>query len=134
MHALDGVRILAAEDVEINRLILEDILENEGAHVVFAEDGQQAVDKITALEMNNFDLVLMDLQMPVMDGYEAARLILELSPALPIIGLTAHALSEERDKCLKIGMVEHVTKPIDPDTLITVIRQTLDTGWTYSTH
>ncbi|MDP2829284.1 MAG: response regulator [Sulfuricellaceae bacterium] len=63
----------------------------------------------------------MDIQMPVMDGFEATRFIREMAPALPVIGLTAHALEEERDKCLAAGMVAHVTKPIDSGLLVAAI-------------
>ena len=118
---LQGVRILAAEDVEMNRLILEDLLEQEGARVVFCEDGRQAIARLDGAGAKHFDIVLMDVQMPIMDGYEATHRILQIAPDLPIIGLTAHALEEERAKCLSIGMVDHVTKPIDPDILIAAI-------------
>ncbi|MDP2829282.1 MAG: ATP-binding protein [Sulfuricellaceae bacterium] len=115
---LSGLSVLAAEDVEVNRLILEDLLVHEGARVVFAENGQQAIDHVLRAGGDAFDIVLMDVQMPVMDGYEAARRILEIAPNLPIICLTAHAMEEEREKCLATGMVEHITKPIDTDLLV----------------
>lgn len=120
---LKGIRVLAAEDVEINRLILEDLLEQEGATVVFAENGQQAIEQLEQIGVDQIDIILMDLQMPVMDGYEATRRILSNTPEIGIIGVTAHALKEERDKCLAAGMLDHVTKPIDPDILISTIRQ-----------
>ncbi|MCX7166847.1 MAG: PAS domain S-box protein [Rhodocyclales bacterium] len=118
---LAGLRILAAEDVEVNRLILEDLLSHEGAHVMFAEHGQQALERLEEAGVSAFDAVLMDVQMPVMDGLEATRHLREVAPALPVIGLTAHAFAEERDKCLAAGMVEHVTKPIDVDLLVAAI-------------
>jgi signal transduction histidine kinase/CheY-like chemotaxis protein len=120
---LDQLRILAAEDVEVNQIILEDMLVHEGAHVVLADNGQQALERLDEAGVIAFDVVLMDVQMPVMDGHEAARRMLERAPDLPIIGLTAHALAEERDKCLVAGMVDHVTKPIDIDTLVNTIRK-----------
>lgn len=119
--ALRGLRVLAAEDVEINRLILEDLLTAEGADVRFAVDGQQAIDRIEESGANCFDVVLMDVQMPRVDGHEATRRILQLVPGLPVIGLTAHALAEEREKCLASGMVDHVTKPIDPEVLVAAV-------------
>jgi CheY-like chemotaxis protein len=118
---LAGLRLLAAEDIAVNRLILEDLLTHEGAQVVFAENGQQALGRLEEAGLDAFDAVLMDIQMPVMDGYEAARRILARAPGLPIIGLTAHALAEERDKCLAAGMRDHVTKPIDVELLVTAI-------------
>jgi PAS domain S-box-containing protein len=120
---LQGLRLLAAEDVEINRLVLEDLLTGEGAQVLFAENGQQALDHLRAHGADAFDAVLMDIQMPVMDGYQATRALLQLAPELPVIGLTAHALNEERERCLAVGMVEHVTKPVDVDVLVTAIRR-----------
>ncbi len=118
---LAGLRLLAAEDIEINRLILDDLLCHEGASLVFAEDGQQLLDRLQTEGMDAFDAVLMDVQMPVMNGFEATRRVREMAPALPVIGLTAHALAEEREKCLASGMVEHVSKPIDPDELVAAI-------------
>lgn len=123
---LSGLRILVAEDVEINRLIIEDLIEEEGGSVVFAEDGQQAIDRLQQTGIDKIDIVLMDIQMPVIDGYEATRRILLIAPKVPIIGVTAHALKEERDKCYAAGMVGLVTKPIEVDELITAIRLHVD--------
>ncbi|MFA6314434.1 MAG: PAS domain S-box protein [Sterolibacterium sp.] len=125
---LAGLSVLAADDVEVNRYILEDLLAHEGARVVFAHDGQQALERIDEVGANAFDVVLMDVQMPVMDGIETARRLATIAPDLPIIGLTAHALAEERDKCLAAGMVEHVTKPIDTDLLVAAIRRHVRLG------
>jgi len=116
-----GVRLLAAEDDEVNRILLEDLLRHEGAEVLFAEDGQQAVQRLDEHGAAAFDAVLMDVQMPVLDGYEATRRIRDLHPELPVIGLTAHALPESRRLCLEAGMVEHVVKPIDMDELAAAI-------------
>ncbi|MBD3609151.1 MAG: response regulator, partial [Gammaproteobacteria bacterium] len=118
---LDGVSILAADDMEVNRFILDDLLVHEGAKVTFAEDGQQVLGIISEKGAMAFDVILMDIQMPGLDGYEATRRLLRQAPNLPVIGLTAHALDEERDKCLQAGMVEHVTKPIDERRLISTI-------------
>ncbi len=119
---LAGVCVLAAEDLEVNRLVLADMLEHEGARVVFAEHGQEALMRLAEYGANAFDVVLMDIQMPVMDGYEATRRLRHMAPHLPVIGLTAHALPEERERCLAAGMVEHVSKPIDPATLLATIQ------------
>ncbi len=121
---LAGLRVLAADDVELNRVILEHLLAREGARVTFAENGQQAVDHVMQDGPGKecaFDVVLMDVQMPVMDGLEATRRIRGIAPELPVISLTAHAMAEERDKCLAAGMVAHVAKPIDLDVLVTTI-------------
>jgi len=120
---LAQLRVLAAEDVEVNQMILEDMLVHEGAQVVFADNGQQALEHLEEAGVTAFDVVLMDVQMPVMDGHEATRRIRKMAPELPVIGLTAHALAEERRKCLAVGMVDCATKPIDIDTLVNVIRK-----------
>lgn len=119
---LSGIRVLAAEDIELNRVVLEDLLEQADAQVVFAQNGEQALAQVMEKGANAFDIVLMDIQMPVMDGYEASRRIKEIAPELPIIGLTAHALTEERDRCFAAGMVAHVSKPVDASTLISEIQ------------
>ena len=121
--SLAGLSILAADDVELNRLLLEDILQHEGAQVVFAEDGAQALACLQHAGVTAFDIVLMDVQMPVMDGLEATRRIHALAPALPVLGLTAHALADEREHCLASGMADVVTKPINIQRLIEAIRQ-----------
>jgi CheY-like chemotaxis protein len=126
---LKRLRVLAAEDIEVNRFLLERILEQEGAEVEFAEDGLEAVRAVeretepsgTSAPRGAFDVVLMDLQMPVMDGFEATRRIRQMRPDLPVIGLTAHALPEERARCLAAGMQAHVAKPVDIDELVTSI-------------
>jgi len=118
---LAGLRILVAEDVDINRLIMHEILAEVGAEASFAEDGQQAVDAVRRDGGQAYHVVLMDIQMPVMNGFEATRAIRQLAPELPIIGQTAHALAEERDACFAAGMVDHISKPIDPDALFAMI-------------
>ena len=127
---LAGVRLLLVEDNAINRDIAMELLRGVGAVVTAAVHGQQAVDVLVAgPEPPPFDCVLMDLQMPVLDGYQATKL-LRADPrfaALPIVAMTAHAMADERDRCLAIGMDGHVAKPIDPHVLyravVTVIQR-----------
>ena len=107
-----GARVLLVEDNEFNQQVALEFLERLGARATLAADGQ---DALAAVERQLFDLVLMDLQMPVMDGYEATRRI-HAQPAwerLPVVALTAHALPEERQRCLDLGMVDCLVKPID---------------------
>ncbi len=127
---LRGLSVLAAEDIEVNRYLLQHLLELEGARVHLVADGLQAVQAVeqtlpgSAAPPNPpYDVALMDLQMPVMDGYEAAGALRRLAPDLPVIGLTAHALPEEKARCLAAGMVAHVSKPLDIDLLVELLRR-----------
>jgi PAS domain S-box-containing protein len=118
---LVGLSILVAEDDEINRMVLEDMLGGEGARITLAENGRIAIEHVIHEGPEGFDVVLMDVQMPEMDGFDATRRIRQLVPHLPVIGQTAHALAEERERCLASGMVDHVAKPVDLDQLVAVI-------------
>ena len=111
---LTGSRILLADDNDFNRQVGRELVELTGAVVDTVDDGAQAVAAVAA---GSYDLVLMDLQMPVMDGYTAARIIRESRPALPVIALTAHAMIEEKARVLDSGMNDIVTKPILPEAL-----------------
>jgi PAS domain S-box-containing protein len=117
---LRGARILLAEDNEINQQIAMELLEGAGATVKIAGNGREAVEILSnGPQPPPFDMVLMDLQMPEMDGYQATAK-LRSDPrftALPIIAMTAHATIEERQRCLAAGMNDHVSKPIDPEML-----------------
>lgn len=123
--SLAGISILVAEDEKINQLVLQEALKECGALVVMVDNGQEVVERVLRDGREAYDVVLMDLQMPEMDGYEAAGRILAVYPDLPIIAQTAHAFSEEREKCLATGMVDHVAKPVDIDALASVVRQHL---------
>ena len=116
--ALSGLRVLVAEDNEINQEIAREVLEEAGIHVEMADNGAIAL-KLVSERPDRFDIVLMDIQMPEMDGYDATRGIRQIPACrdLPVIAMTAHAMTEERQRCLDAGMVDHVSKPIDPPTL-----------------
>lgn len=118
---LQGVHILVAEDNELNRLVLKEMLGRVGAHLTLAEDGLEALMLLRLKGPSSFDAVLMDVQMPRLDGYEASRQIRVLAPRLPIIGLTAHALPQDRAKCLEVGMVDHLAKPVDEAALLATV-------------
>jgi CheY-like chemotaxis protein/HPt (histidine-containing phosphotransfer) domain-containing protein len=115
--------ILAAEDNPVNRLVLEELLTQEGAEVTLADHGVQALERLSERGAGFFDLVLTDIQMPEMDGYETTRRLRALAPGLPVIGLTAHAMPEDRKRCLAAGMCDHVAKPIDIEVLVAAIRR-----------
>jgi CheY-like chemotaxis protein len=117
-----GANVLLVEDNEINQQVAREILEGAGLKVTLANDGQEAVN---AVKENEYDAVLMDVQMPVMDGYTATREIRkdERFKELPIIAMTAHAMTGDEDKSLESGMNGHVTKPIDPNQLFATLRK-----------
>jgi two-component system sensor histidine kinase/response regulator len=120
---LEGARVLLAEDNEINQQIAIELLSRAGADVVLAENGREAVEKVS--QGDPFDIVLMDIQMPEMDGYEATRRIRaeERFVDLPIIAMTAHVLVQERQKAAEAGINDHVSKPIDPQALFEILRR-----------
>lgn len=120
IEGLLGADILLVEDNPINTEVAKGMLEHLGVNVVCAVNGQEA---LSILEQKRFDLVLMDLQMPVMDGYEATREIRKNShfESLPIVALTAHAMSGDHQRSLDAGMNDHITKPIDPDELMAAL-------------
>ena len=120
---LRGARILLTEDNEINQQIAVELLEGAGAKVTVASNGREAVDMLSGPGPSPFDVVLMDLQMPEMDGYQATTKLRSESrlAALPIIAMTAHATLEERQRCLAAGMNDHVAKPIDPEALFEAV-------------
>ena len=125
-NRLPGLRVLLAEDNEINQQIAVELLEGVGATVEVASDGLDAVRKVLSQPMPpTYDVVLMDLQMPEMDGYQATREIRSDSrfASFPIIAMTAHATIEERQKCLDAGMNGHVSKPIDPSALFDTLER-----------
>jgi PAS domain S-box-containing protein len=120
-QALAGLSVLVAEDNEINQAVLEANLCAEGAKVALVGNGREALERVARGGRAAFDIVLMDIQMPEMNGYEATRRILDLAPGLPVIGQTAHAFAEEKRACLESGMVDHLAKPIDPEALVAAI-------------
>jgi PAS domain S-box-containing protein len=123
---LDGLRVLLCEDNEINQQVATELIEGVGAKVTVAADGREAVDLLeTAPDPLPWHVVLMDIQMPGMDGYQAtARLrSQERFAKLPIVAMTAHATTEERDRCVAAGMNGHVAKPIDPAALYHALGQ-----------
>ncbi len=118
---LAGLKILVAEDNEINQEIMQANLSDDGASVTLVDNGQLAVDAVRNNPPGSFDVVLMDVQMPVLSGLDAARQIKQLAPDLPVIGQTAHALAQDRADCLAAGMVGYIAKPINPQLLNALI-------------
>ncbi len=124
MKGLAGARVLLVEDNEINQQVATEILSGAGIVVTVANDGQRAVDFV---QSSPYDAVLMDVQMPVMDGYTATGIIRRDArfKDLPIIAMTAHAMAGDQDKSIAAGMNDHVTKPIDPDKLFATLAKWL---------
>lgn len=121
LTVLQGRRLLLAEDNALNMEIVEFLLNEVGIKATKAADGQQAVEAFAASPVGGFDAILMDVMMPVRDGHEATRAIRAMdrpdAKNIPIFAMTANAFTEDRRKALESGMNEHLTKPIDPDTL-----------------
>jgi CheY-like chemotaxis protein/HPt (histidine-containing phosphotransfer) domain-containing protein len=125
---LRGRRVLLVEDNEINQEVAQDLLGIAGMLVSTADDGLQAIRMLEEQDKNNaFDIILMDMQMPVLNGLDATRRIRaqERFNALPILALTANALSGDRERCLEAGMNDYVAKPIDPEQMYATIARWL---------
>ncbi len=120
---LTGLHLLLVEDNEINQQIALELLRGAGAKVDLADNGQAAVDLANAAPADTYDAVLMDLQMPIMGGLQATQIILAnpRHQGLPIIAMTANAMTEERAGCLRVGMVDHVAKPLDPEHMMRTV-------------
>ena len=115
--------ILVVEDVETNKIFFDAALRRTNAKILWAKDGQEAIEMFKA---NRIDLVLMDLQLPVMDGYAATREIKKINSDVPIIAQTAHVMSGEREKCIDAGCTDYLTKPIRLQILIDTLSKYLN--------
>jgi CheY-like chemotaxis protein len=120
-NALEGVKVLVADDSADNRYLILHYLTKYGATADTAENGDSAYQKALA---GDYHIVLMDIQMPGMDGYTATHKLREAGYQKPIIALTAHAMSEVRQKCLNAGCTAYLTKPINANQLIAMIAET----------
>jgi two-component system sensor histidine kinase/response regulator len=125
MAAIRGARILLVEDNDLNQMVAGEILTDAGFVVEIADNGQIAVDRVTKNTGAPWDIILMDMQMPVMDGVTATLEIRKHAEFndLPIVAMTANAMQQDKDKCLAAGMVDFVTKPIQPDELWAALRR-----------
>jgi signal transduction histidine kinase/DNA-binding response OmpR family regulator len=122
---LDGMRVLLVEDNALNQQLAVELMEARGVKVRVAGNGADALERLAEVPPDHYQLVLMDLQMPVMDGYEATRR-LRADPRyfdLPVVAMTAHAMVEERERCAAIGMTGHLGKPVEPEDLYALLRR-----------
>lgn len=115
--------ILVVEDVGTNKIFFDAALRRTKAKILWAKDGQEAIDMFRD---NKIDLVLMDLQLPVMDGYTATREIKKINPDIPVIAQTAHVMSGEREKCMEVGCNDYLAKPIRLQILIETLSKYLN--------
>ncbi len=128
--SITGLHILLAEDNELNMEIAEFMLQNEGADVTKAWNGQDAVERFRKSKPGEFDVILMDIMMPVMNGYEATKMIRSLdredAKTIPVIAMTANAFTEDRMRAKEAGMDEHISKPVDVKLLVKVIHKLVE--------
>ena len=119
------VRILVVEDNHVNQKVVMAVLRKRGFCIELANDGQEALNKLQ--KSDAFDLVLMDVQMPVLDGLEATRLIRKETRwnQLPIIAMTAHAMTGDKERCLEAGMNGYISKPVHPSLLLSTVDEFL---------
>ena len=125
----DGTKILLVEDNELNQEIAQTILEEAGFVIDTADDGSEAVERMQEADADTYDLILMDIQMPVMNGYQATKAIRALDdPAkagIPIVAMTANAFEEDRKEALEVGMDGYVAKPINIEKLMLTLEDIL---------
>ena len=125
-----GIHILLAEDNEMNMEIAVDILQKSGFTITQARDGQEVVDKFVGSEPGTYQVILMDIQLPVRNGYEATKIIRNSNhlqaAAIPIIAMTANAFAEDVNEAYAAGMNDHVSKPIDYDKLLNALQKITD--------
>lgn len=115
----DSKTILIVEDDVSSVFFLKEILKDTGVDLLIAGDGQKALD--VCKDCSQLDLVLMDIQLPVLNGYESTRIIKTRCPKLPVIAQTAYAMTEEKNKCIEAGCIDYISKPINPLVLLDMI-------------
>ena len=123
----EGKTILVVEDNKTNQLIARSLLEHEGYNVILADDGQKGVEAFTE-NREKISLILMDLHMPVLDGFEASRKIRQESGDVPIIALTADVIDGVREKCGRFGILDYISKPFDPEHFLEAVEKVLESG------
>lgn len=120
---LEGIRVLVVDDLSDNQLLISLFLRKAGATCDFASSGKEGIEKASQF---NFDIVLMDIQMPMMDGHETTRRLRKIGYKNPIVAITAHAMKQDLDKSLEAGCDAHITKPIVSKNLIATISRLVD--------
>lgn len=126
LEKLNGVHVLIVEDTPLNHEIARAMLERKGVIVDVCESGREAISIVEGGCADTYDMILMDVQMPLMDGNEATRIIRQTDTETPIVAMTAHALSEHRAACLNAGMNDFISKPVEPDRLWAVMSKWID--------
>ncbi|WP_296461447.1 ATP-binding protein [Rubinisphaera sp.] len=133
-QTLAGVKVLLVEDGPDNQKLIRYILQGHGAEVSTLNNGQEAIDWLTNSAENQADIILMDMQMPIVDGYEATQWLRKFGLKTPILALTAHALAEDIDRCIEAGCNRYAAKPIDREQLVSDICELIEEGSSVVTH
>lgn len=132
IYCFEGKRLLLVEDNPLNQEVAQTLLSEEGFEVECAEDGVEAVEMVSSSVPGYYDLILMDIQMPRMDGYQAAREIRDLGDPelarIPIVALTANAFDEDKREAFASGMNEHIAKPFDIEKVNKILKSVMEKG------
>ncbi|MBN2612270.1 MAG: response regulator [Bacteroidales bacterium] len=120
-YDFSGKKILVVDDEEINWLLIKDIFEDTNANMRWARVGQEAIDLVASGE--HYDLILMDMKMPILDGFDTTREIKKINRDIPVIAQTAYAMPEERIKCTQAGCDNYLSKPIEMNVLLNMVNR-----------
>lgn len=124
IYNFSGKKILVVDDEEINWLLIKDVFEDTLANLTWARVGQEAIDLVASGE--HYDLILMDMKMPILNGFDTTMEIKKINKNIPVIAQTAYAMSDEKIKCLEAGCIDYLSKPIEISALLNMVNKHLN--------